>query len=412
MQSTGTLSTCPHLCLGETLPLRHQACTTPICLCRRTRSCWRRGLCTRRWGCQLRAITAAPRYDCRVPAVAYTVHGTPRAHPQNPYPKLVGCVLEERQAWLVKGPCRPLRWAALALSPGRHFSVTAQRHAVSAGPTRSRALHCDHAKTGCQRTASKKQTCPPPLPICRPPPPRSSMSSAPTSCTLVMALCRSFSRPFARASLTRCAGGWGGAPGGGQRAWKQDSTSDVHLEHDIGSAWTGGVEKLLRCHLQGPSNKARWEGGTQATSSLVAAAPLVNPSSGCLRPCTGGVRPRGPAGVLWPHGCGHAQQRGGAVAVPVRPGMHQVCEKYGKAVHHAPCYQVSWVLLRTSCFFVTAPFCPQSTIGLSHAWTCMCRARQASRTVPTWRETIGAVTPGVQHFTSAFLKPVSISAWK
>lgn len=43
---------------------------------------------------------------------------------------------------------------------------------------------------------------------------------------------------------------------------------------------------------------------------------------------------------------------------------------------------------------------------------CMCRARQASRTVPTWRDTIGTVTPGVQHFTSAFLKPVSISAWK
>lgn len=206
-------------------------------LCRRTRSCWRRGLCTRRWGCQLRAITAAPRYDCGVPAVAYTVHGTPRERPQNPYPKLVGCVFGRAPSMARQRTLSaPFLGGDCTFTRKEHFSVTAQRHAVSAGPTRSRALHCNHAKTGCQRTASKKQTSPPPLPIRRPPPPRSSMSSAPTSCTLVMALCRSFSRPFARASLTRCAGGWGGAPGGGQQAWKQDSTSDVHLEHDIGSA--------------------------------------------------------------------------------------------------------------------------------------------------------------------------------
>mmetsp|Transcript_32859 Transcript_32859/g.72584 ORF Transcript_32859/g.72584 Transcript_32859/m.72584 type:complete len:271 (-) Transcript_32859:35-847(-) len=40
------------------------------------------------------------------------------------------------------------------------------------------------------------------------------------------------------------------------------------------------------------------------------------------------------------------------------------------------------------------------------------RARQAARQVVTWRETIGAVTPGVQHFTSAFLKPVPFSPWQ
>ncbi|KAG1676124.1 hypothetical protein FOA52_004964 [Chlamydomonas sp. UWO 241] len=39
-------------------------------------------------------------------------------------------------------------------------------------------------------------------------------------------------------------------------------------------------------------------------------------------------------------------------------------------------------------------------------------ARQAARKVPTWRETIGAVTPGVQHFTSAFLKPLPFSPWQ
>eukprot|EP00200_Dunaliella_tertiolecta_P012987 CAMPEP_0202369310 /NCGR_PEP_ID=MMETSP1127-20130417/1172_1 /ASSEMBLY_ACC=CAM_ASM_000462 /TAXON_ID=3047 /ORGANISM="Dunaliella tertiolecta, Strain CCMP1320" /LENGTH=259 /DNA_ID=CAMNT_0048964931 /DNA_START=62 /DNA_END=841 /DNA_ORIENTATION=- len=40
------------------------------------------------------------------------------------------------------------------------------------------------------------------------------------------------------------------------------------------------------------------------------------------------------------------------------------------------------------------------------------RARQASRTVPAWRETIGAVTPGVQHFTSEFLRPLPLSKWQ
>eukprot|EP00798_Chlamydomonas_sp_ICE-L_P029606 gene29606-17888_t len=40
------------------------------------------------------------------------------------------------------------------------------------------------------------------------------------------------------------------------------------------------------------------------------------------------------------------------------------------------------------------------------------KARQAARFVPEWRETIGAVTPGVQHFSSSFMKPVSFSPWK
>lgn len=37
------------------------------------------------------------------------------------------------------------------------------------------------------------------------------------------------------------------------------------------------------------------------------------------------------------------------------------------------------------------------------------RARQASRGVPEWRETIAAVAPGVQTFTSTFLTPCSFS---
>ncbi|GLC46162.1 hypothetical protein PLESTB_001196400 [Pleodorina starrii] len=40
------------------------------------------------------------------------------------------------------------------------------------------------------------------------------------------------------------------------------------------------------------------------------------------------------------------------------------------------------------------------------------RARQAARTVGKWRETIAAVTPGVQHFTSAFLNPAPFSPWQ
>lgn len=37
------------------------------------------------------------------------------------------------------------------------------------------------------------------------------------------------------------------------------------------------------------------------------------------------------------------------------------------------------------------------------------RARQASRKVPEWRETIAEVTPGVQHFRSQFLTPLPFS---
>lgn len=40
------------------------------------------------------------------------------------------------------------------------------------------------------------------------------------------------------------------------------------------------------------------------------------------------------------------------------------------------------------------------------------RARQAARKVPQWRETIGAITPGVQHFESAFLHPAKFSPWQ
>ncbi|KAI8464487.1 MAG: hypothetical protein J3K34DRAFT_440321 [Monoraphidium minutum] len=40
------------------------------------------------------------------------------------------------------------------------------------------------------------------------------------------------------------------------------------------------------------------------------------------------------------------------------------------------------------------------------------RARQASRLVPKWRETIAAVTPGVQFFTTAFLVPCPFSPWQ
>ena len=39
---------------------------------------------------------------------------------------------------------------------------------------------------------------------------------------------------------------------------------------------------------------------------------------------------------------------------------------------------------------------------------CM-RARQAARKVPEWRETIAAVTPGVQFFRSTFLNPLPFS---
>ncbi|KXZ48796.1 hypothetical protein GPECTOR_25g380 [Gonium pectorale] len=40
------------------------------------------------------------------------------------------------------------------------------------------------------------------------------------------------------------------------------------------------------------------------------------------------------------------------------------------------------------------------------------RARQAARGVPEWRQAIAAVTPGVQHFTSAFLHPTPFSPWQ
>lgn len=36
-------------------------------------------------------------------------------------------------------------------------------------------------------------------------------------------------------------------------------------------------------------------------------------------------------------------------------------------------------------------------------------ARKAARGVPQWRETIAAVTPGVQHFTSSFMHAVPFS---
>lgn len=36
-------------------------------------------------------------------------------------------------------------------------------------------------------------------------------------------------------------------------------------------------------------------------------------------------------------------------------------------------------------------------------------ARKAARAVPEWRETIAAVTPGVQHFTSSFMHAVPFS---
>ena len=125
-----------------------------------------------------------------------------QACPQNPSRKLVGCVLEERQAWLIKGPCRPLPWATLALSPGRNTLLLLRRDTLS-----------EHGQ--------QKQTCLPPIPIRRPPPPQSSTSSAPTSCTPATALCRSSSRPSARASLTRCAGA--GAECGEGRHGKGDS---------------------------------------------------------------------------------------------------------------------------------------------------------------------------------------------
>jgi len=42
----------------------------------------------------------------------------------------------------------------------------------------------------------------------------------------------------------------------------------------------------------------------------------------------------------------------------------------------------------------------------------VCRARQAARAVPQWREAIGTVTPGVQHFCSEFLRPLPSSPWQ
>lgn len=39
------------------------------------------------------------------------------------------------------------------------------------------------------------------------------------------------------------------------------------------------------------------------------------------------------------------------------------------------------------------------------------RARQAARQAPIWRETMATVPPDVQHFTSSFLKPLSLSPW-
>ena len=37
------------------------------------------------------------------------------------------------------------------------------------------------------------------------------------------------------------------------------------------------------------------------------------------------------------------------------------------------------------------------------------QARQAARKVPSWREAIAAVTPGVQTFQSSFLQPLPFS---
>ncbi|MEW5308019.1 MAG: hypothetical protein WDW38_000010 [Sanguina aurantia] len=40
------------------------------------------------------------------------------------------------------------------------------------------------------------------------------------------------------------------------------------------------------------------------------------------------------------------------------------------------------------------------------------KARVAARAVPKWKDTIGAVTPIVQHFTSSFLHPTNFSPWQ
>lgn len=41
-----------------------------------------------------------------------------------------------------------------------------------------------------------------------------------------------------------------------------------------------------------------------------------------------------------------------------------------------------------------------------------CRARAASRHVQAWRDTIAAVTPGVQRFETALLHPTTFSPWQ
>jgi hypothetical protein len=47
----------------------------------------------------------------------------------------------------------------------------------------------------------------------------------------------------------------------------------------------------------------------------------------------------------------------------------------------------------------------------SAAFFCCCRARAASRHVQAWRDTIAAITPGVQQFETALLQPTKFSPW-
>jgi hypothetical protein len=43
---------------------------------------------------------------------------------------------------------------------------------------------------------------------------------------------------------------------------------------------------------------------------------------------------------------------------------------------------------------------------------CCCRARVSARAVQKWRDTIAAVTPGVQQFQTSLLHPTAFSPWR
>lgn len=68
------------------------------------------------------------------------------------------------------------------------------------------------------------------------------------------------------------------------------------------------------------------------------------------------------------------------------------------------------ISLRLCAVMCTAPLACVPAVQVVHPCSPAApRRRKASRAVPEWRETIAAVTPGVEHFTSSFMHAVPFS---